>query len=55
LRLDLRGVRVTELNVDPFEMVVTVVFIDCTLPLMPLYGRAEESVTEIPKIEEINN
>lgn len=49
-RLDLSGVRVV-LTVEA-ETDVTVVFIDWTLPLtvalLPVYGRPDESVTEIP-------
>lgn len=49
-RLDRNGVRVV-LTVEP-DTDVTVVFIDWTLPLtvplLPVYGRPDESVTEIP-------
>lgn len=51
-KLDRNGDRVTEpSNVDPFDTLVTVVFIDIKLPwpfvLPTVYGRADESVTEI--------
>uniref|UniRef100_A0A8D8CS14 (northern house mosquito) hypothetical protein n=1 Tax=Culex pipiens TaxID=7175 RepID=A0A8D8CS14_CULPI len=49
-RLERSGVRVTEPDpiVEPLDMVVTVVFIDWTLPLMLEYGRPLEAVTAIP-------
>lgn len=51
-KLDLKGDLHTEpSNVDPLEMLVTVVFIDNTLPwpfVLEEYGFPEESVTEIP-------
>lgn len=53
LRLDLKGDLVTDpSNVDPLETLVTVVFIDNTLPwpfVLDEYGFPEASVTDIPE------
>lgn len=47
-KLDRNGDRVTEPSrVDPFDTLVSVVFIEATLPLVPpTYGFPEESVIE---------
>lgn len=50
-RLERSGDRVTEpSSVEPFETLVSVVFIEATLPLvaLPTYGRPDESVIETP-------
>lgn len=58
-KLDRNGDRVTEPSrVDPFETLVSVVFIEATLPLVPpTYGFPEESVIDtvvlVPAIKKI--
>lgn len=44
-------------SVDPFETLVTVVFIDITLPwpLLDTYGLPDESVIEMPAMGEKGN
>lgn len=48
-KLDLNGDRVTEpSSVEPFDTLVTVVFIDTILPFVtPVYGLPDESVIDI--------
>lgn len=57
LRLERNGDRVTEpSNVEPFETLVSVVFIEATLPpfvALPAYGRPDESVIETPVYREL--
>lgn len=46
-RLDRSGDRVIDPSiVDPFETLVSVVFMDIKLPWLLTYGRPDESVTE---------
>ena len=52
LRLDRNGDLVIEPTDDPFVTEVTVVFMDCILPLMlpTTYGLPDESVIEMPPL-----